>query len=212
MRKRVLLTAGLVSLAVAWLGPLPDLAKHAFFGHMTMHMLVVGIAAPLISLGIAGTNYDPVPTLPRLFSPIPASVAELILVWTWHAPWLHHVARGHLWGLMMEQGSFLLAGLWVWLSAFGGEMPRSRQRSAAGVIGLLLTSMHMTLLGALLVFAPRPLYAHHEGYGPLSPLQDQNLGGAIMLVVGGVAYLAGGLALMVDLVRHHRHQHAEQPL
>nr|WP_278469152.1 cytochrome c oxidase assembly protein [Gimesia maris] len=195
-----LLLLGLLSLAVAWSGPLPELAHHAFFAHMTMHMLVVAVAAPLLSLAIAGTRFDPVIKYPVFFAPILASVAELIIVWAWHAPGLHHLARMTFWGLVAEQGSFLLAGIAVWISAFGGTSPRSRSRSAAGVIGLLLTSMHMTLLGALLALAPRSVYAHHQGFSTMSALQDQHLGGAIMLVVGGIVYLSGGLWLTVDLL------------
>tara|TARA_R110002111_G_scaffold180949_2_gene246546 strand:- start:499 stop:1203 length:705 start_codon:yes stop_codon:yes gene_type:complete len=195
-----LLLLGLLSLAVAWSGPLPELAHHAFFAHMTMHMLVVAVAAPLLSLAIAGSRFDPVIKYPVFFAPIPASVAELIIVWAWHAPGLHHLARMTFWGLVAEQGSFLLAGIAVWISAFGGTSPRSRSRSAAGVIGLLLTSMHMTLLGALLALAPRSVYAHHQGFSTMSALQDQHLGGAIMLVVGGIVYLSGGLWLTVDLL------------
>jgi putative membrane protein len=74
-------------------------------------------------------------------------------------------------------------------------------RTAAGIVGLLLTAMHMTLLGALLALAPRPLYAHLEGVSRLTPLEDQHLGGAIMLLTGGVAYLAGGLWLTAGLLR-----------
>ncbi|QDT92538.1 Cytochrome c oxidase caa3 assembly factor (Caa3_CtaG) [Gimesia algae] len=195
-----LLLLGLLSLAVAWSGPLPQLAHHAFFAHMTMHMLVVAVAAPLLSLAIAGSRFDPVIKYPVFFAPIPASVAELIIVWAWHAPGLHHLARMTSWGLVAEQGSFLLAGVAVWISAFGGTSPRSRSRSAAGVIGLLLTSMHMTLLGALLALAPRSVYAHHQGFSTMSAMQDQHLGGAIMLVVGGIVYLSGGLWLTVDLL------------
>tara|TARA_R110001592_G_scaffold159467_2_gene390873 strand:- start:30030 stop:30725 length:696 start_codon:yes stop_codon:yes gene_type:complete len=195
-----LLLLGLLSLAVAWSGPLPELAHHAFFAHMTIHMLVVAVAAPLLSLAIAGSRFDPVIKYPVFFAPIPASVAELIIVWAWHAPGLHHLARMTSWGLVAEQGSFLLAGIAVWISAFGGTSPRSRSRSAAGVIGLLLTSMHMTLLGALLALAPRSVYAHHQGFSTMSALQDQHLGGAIMLVVGGIVYLSGGLWLTVDLL------------
>ncbi|WP_339749976.1 cytochrome c oxidase assembly protein [uncultured Rubinisphaera sp.] len=205
-----LLLAGLLSLAIAWLGPLPHLAHEAFFAHMLMHMLVVAIAAPLLSLAIAGTNLDPVIILPKLFAPIPASVVELIIVWAWHAPGLHHVARMTTWGLFAEQGSFLIAGLAVWLSAFGGPVPRSGARSAAGVIGLLLTSMHMTLLGALLALAPRSVYAHHQGYGDMTALEDQHLGGAVMLIIGGIAYLSGGVWLSVGLVREHKQKKETQ--
>ena len=56
--------------------------------------------------------------------------------------------------------------------------------------------MHMTLLGALLALAPRRLYVHADGFAGLTPLADQDLGGAIMLLMGGVSYLLGGLGLM----------------
>jgi putative membrane protein len=105
---------------------------------------------------------------------------------------------------------FLLSGLLMWLSAFGGDERSARPRRAAGVVGLLLTSMHMTLLGALLALSPRPLYAHVEGFGRLAPLEDQHLGGAIMLIVGGVSYLAGGLWLMVGLLRAATHKVVEE--
>jgi hypothetical protein len=61
--------------------------------------------------------------------------------------------------------------------------------------------MHMTLLGALLALSPRPLYRHVAAFGGLSPLQDQHLGGAIMLLVGGASYLLGGLWLTARLLR-----------
>ena len=96
---------------------------------------------------------------------------------------------------------FITSGLLVWLSAFGGGSRPSGPRRAAGIVGLLLTSMHMTLLGALLALTPRPLYAHAEALMRLTPLEDQHLGGAIMLMVGGVSYLAGGLYLTVGLLR-----------
>ena len=78
----------------------------------------------------------------------------------------------------------------LWIAAFN--------KTAAGIVALLLTAMHMTLLGALLALSPRELYAH--GYG----LDDQHLGGAIMLIVGGVSYIAGGLYLSGRLISASR--------
>jgi putative membrane protein len=203
--RRALLILGALILLAAWLGPLPALARTAFFAHMTMHMGVVAVAAPLLALGMAGGRLDPVRRAPGLFMAVPASILELVVVWAWHAPVPHHLARQSAMGMAAEQGTFLAAGLLLWLSAFGGELPRSGNRTAAGVVGLLLTSMHMTLLGALLALAPRPVYAHgfphSEGLFGLTPLEDQHLGGAIMLLVGGASYLAGGLYLMVGLLR-----------
>ena len=199
--RRTLLILGLLVLAIVWLGPLPQLATNAFFAHMTMHMGVVAVAAPLLALGIAGKRFDPIRKAPRLFAPIPASIVELLVVWAWHAPALHHAARHQSTALVAEQGMFLFTGVFMWLSAFGGDDRNNRDRRGAGVIGLLLTSMHMTLLGALLALTPRPLYAHAEGFAGLTATDDQHLGGAIMLAVGGVSYLAGGLWLMGQLIR-----------
>jgi len=196
-----LLIFGLLALAIAWLTPLPQFGRQAFWAHMTMHVVVVAVAAPLLALGVAGGKLDPVPKAPKLFAPIPASVVELVVVWAWHAPALHHAARHGTAGLAAEQGTFLLAGLLVWLSAFGGDARRSGSRRAAGIVGLLLTSMHMTLLGALLALTPRPLYHHTEGVTGLTPLDDQHLGGVIMLLVGGLSYLLGGLWLTAGLLR-----------
>lgn len=197
----VLLICGCLTLAAVWLGPLPQLARQAFWAHMTMHMGVVAVAAPLLALGMAGGRLDPARHAPGLFAPMPAAALEFVVVWAWHTPVLHHAARHGTVGLLTEQGTFLLAGLLLWLSACGGAAQHRGNRGAAGVVGLLLTAMHMTLLGALLALTPRPLYAHVGGSSGLTPLDDHHLGGAIMLLGGGVSYLLGGLWLMVELLR-----------
>lgn len=200
--RAALLVSGFAVLAAAWLGPLPALAPRYFSAHMTLHMAVVAVAAPLIALGLAGGRGDLTHRFPALFSPIPASLLELLVIWAWHAPALHHAARSSIVGLIAEQIMFLLSALLVWMSAVGFEAHRSGMRAGAGVVALLLTSMHMTLLGALLALAPRALYGHGMGAsGGPSPLDEQHFGGAIMLAVGGVSYLAGGLWLSVRLLR-----------
>jgi putative membrane protein len=206
----VLVTLGVAALAAAWLGALRGLLPGPFSAHMAEHMVVVAVAAPLLAFGAAGTRLDPVRYLPRFFAVAPASIAELILVWGWHTPALHQAARHSGAAFALEQGSFLLSGLWLWAAAVGGDR---RARAGAGIVGLLLTCMHMTLLGALLALPPRPLYDHgaaqgqqarHAAHGEpsrLRPLADQHLGGAIMIVLGGAAYLCGGLWLALGLVR-----------
>lgn len=213
----LLLLTGLGVLAAVWLGPLPELARRAFSAHMAMHVSVVAVAAPLVAIGLArglpdgrgAGRLDPARRWPRLFSPVPASALELVVVWGWHAPALHHAARSAPGMLALEQASFFLSGLLVWLSAFGGAPAERRGRSGAGIVGMLLTSMHMTLLGALLALAGRTLYPRHLEAGEpawlgLGPLQDQQLGGALMLLGGGTVYLAGGLVLAFGLLDDRR--------
>ena len=203
--KRACLISGLVLLAALWLGPLPELTRHSFAAHMTLHMGVVAIAAPLLALGISGGPLDIVRRWPAAFPAIPWSIAELVVVWSWHAPALHHAARTIPGGFVAEQLSFFATGLAVWLASISGPHAAARDRAGAGITALLLTSMHMTLLGALIALTPRDLYSHgthvHAGPTSLTALDDQHLGGAIMLAIGGVAYLAGGLALATRLVR-----------
>ncbi len=199
-------------LVLAWFGPLPRLAAHSFAAHMTLHMLVVAAAAPLVALAIGGSEVDPVARWPYMFPPVIASVLELIVVWLWHTPNFHHWARHTSSGFIVEQGFFLLSGTWLWMSACGGPgwnnpaaAEMAGERRAAGVLALLLTSMHMTLLGALLLLSPRLLFAVHSHAGSTAEaLYDQQLGGCIMLIGGGLAYLVGGLALVWKLLAGHR--------
>ena len=192
-RQRWMLAAGLLVLVAAWAGPLPTWSGHAFWAHMLMHMAVVAVAAPLLAAGLAGSRFDPARRWPAVFAPVPASVLEFVVVWAWHAPVLHHAAAHGMAMRALEQGSFLAVGLLLWLSAFGGHRAHWRERAAAGIGGLLLTSMHMTLLGVLLALAGRSLYGH--------ALADQQLGGVLMLAIGGTAYLAGALWLLAALLR-----------
>ena len=180
-------------------------AELGFAGHMMVHVAVVAIAAPLLAIGLAGSRLDPTPLAPLLFAPMLAIALRvrggLGLACAGRctppraAPHAVHA---------LEQVSFLAAGLLVWLAAFGRGRGPARAAWGAGILALFLTSMHMTLLGALLALSPRPLYGHAHAAGGISglaPLDDQHLGGAIMLLVGGASYLIGGLVLMARLLR-----------
>ena len=200
MKRSGSLAIALGVLAAAWLGPLPDLARGSFAAHMTLHMTVVAVAAPLLALAMAGRIVDPVRVMPRLVTPIPASIIELAIVWAWHAPVLHHAARHHSGAFVIEQASFLAAGVLLWVSAVGGSRETRRLRAGAGIVALLFTSMHMTLLGALFALANRPLF-HVSNASDASAIADQQLGGVVMLIVGGAVYMAGGLGLTAVALR-----------
>lgn len=222
-----LIGIGVGLLAGVWLWPLPQMDLPPFSAHMTMHMVVVAVAAPLIAFGVAGGRLDPVRRWPWAFAAIPASLVELVGVWAWHTPALHHAARSRTSGLVAEQVTFLTAGLLLWMAVVCGTEQQRRERAAKGVTALLLTSMHMTLLGALFVLTPRVLFDQPPGGVPahgmpahaladrdragaraqaagLTPAQDQQLGGALMLLIGGFTYLAGGLWLTAEVLHDRR--------
>jgi putative membrane protein len=175
------------------------LAPYGMTGHMAAHMIAVAVAAPLLALGLRGTSADPVRLGGLFANPLALSVVELAVVWLWHLPGARAAVGHHLPLLAVEFACFLLAGTLLW-SAVLAARPAS---SAAGVAALLLTSMHMTLLGALIGLAPRLLYpsAAHAAPSGLSPLQDQQLAGVVMLMVGGVSYLLGGLVVLARLLK-----------
>lgn len=164
-------------------------------GHMAGHMIAVAIAAPLVAWGLGGGPLDPARAWPRLVSPMGMMLLELAVVWGWHLPAARAVADAGWIGLAVEQACFLLAGLLLWSAVLGA----GAERRAAGIGALLLTSMHMTLLGALIGLAPRPLYPGlaHGGHA----LADQQLGGVVMLMIGAASYFAGGLAMLAGLLR-----------
>ncbi|PZQ51021.1 MAG: hypothetical protein DI555_21625 [Novosphingobium pentaromativorans] len=172
------------------------LAPLGMAGHMTGHMIAVAVAAPLLAFGLAGGALDPARRWPRVVTPMAMMLVELVAVWSWHVPALRRLADGTPAFAATEHATFLIAGLLLWSAVV------HTPHRAAGIGALLLTSMHMTLLGVLIGLAPRPLYAmHHAAFPGLDPLTDQQLGGVAMLVIGGVSYFLGGLALLAGLLR-----------
>jgi putative membrane protein len=167
----------------------------AFTRHMVAHMTLVAIVAPLVAAAIARSRLDPVRRRPRWFSPIAASLVEFVVIWAWHAPALHIAARHDGGALAAEQASFLAAATYLWLAILGGDRAASAMRAGAGIIALVLTFAHMTMLGAVLALTPRDLYSHGA-----ASLADQQLGGAVMIATGTVAYLGAALWLSRSLL------------
>lgn len=168
--------------ALAWSPALHE--GGAFTAHMLRHMTLVALVAPLLSLALPGL---PAPSV------LAGAAIEFVVVWAWHLPTLHGLACADPTLKFVEYAMFLAAGWTVWAGALNGGAP------LAGAGGLLLTSMHMTLLGALLILAPADLYA--EACARPADLASQRMGGMIMLAIGTPVYLLGGLWLVARLLR-----------
>lgn len=194
----LLIVTGLLCLAGLWLGPLPGLAAQSFSAHMLLHLGVMSLAAPLLALGLArgglrrswlegGRGW-----LAGLF------MAELLVVWGWHVPALHEAAAGRVWVFVIQQLSFLLTGLALWIAGFASER---REAQAVALLGFGLTVGHMTMLGLLLALAPRLLYPAELCGGAFgyAGLEDQRAGGVLMLG-GALLYLGVALALGARLL------------
>lgn len=186
------LLAGLIILAGLWLGPLPAMSRTAFSAHMVLHLGVMVLVAPLLAIGLVRLGVR-LPGQSRSWM-VSAFVLEMLVVWGWHAPALHEAAARHVWVFVVQQLSFLSVGLAVWLAGLGA---RQRSDLVTGMLGFIMTQMHMTMLGVLLIMAPKLIYPADLCLGAFgfAQLEDQRFGGVLMAAWGGLAYLAGGIVL-----------------
>jgi putative membrane protein len=184
---------GLTALAVLWLGPLPAMSRGAFSPAMIMHLGVIAFAAPLAGIGLAHAAARLGHQAPPILWPLSASVLEFLAVWGWHVPGAHEAAVRSSGLFAAQQLTFFATALAVWFFAFAG---RGRRSAAGGILACLLSFMHMTVLGMILLLAPDVLYdpAICSGAFGLPPLDDQRLGGMLMAGWGGMVFLAGGIA------------------
>ncbi len=173
--------AGWAVTALALLSPLCALSVSLFAARVGQHMILALVAAPLVAAGRPGK-------LPRAH-PIAAAALFAMALWFWHAPAPYAATfRSDVVYWLMHLSTFG-AAVWLWSSLLDHPPAQNMQATLAG----LFSTVQMGLLGALITLAPRPLYAPHAlttvAWG-LSPLQDQQLGGAIMWIPGCIVFLA----------------------
>jgi cytochrome c oxidase assembly factor CtaG len=190
----------LTALAFALLWPLDALAEASLAAHMAQHMLLMAVAAPL--LAVARPDAQIAAALPRQWS---RRLGSAIALWdraarprfafSFHAAciWLGHAPA--VIALTLSSSAFHTFHHMVLLASailFWWAVRSRRRHPGAGVLWIFLTMLHTGLLGALLTFAPRPLY---PAYAVLAhdAMADQQLAGLIMWVPGGALYLLAGL-------------------
>ncbi|MEQ9811946.1 MAG: cytochrome c oxidase assembly protein [Azospirillaceae bacterium] len=123
---------------------------------------------------------------------LPFAAATAVL-WFWHVPAAYDLALAHKGVYWLMQVSLAGTAIWFWRSVFAGRRP-----PLDALLLVLAAFTQMGLLGALLTFAPHPLYAAHAlapiDWG-LAPLADQQLGGLLMWVPAGVPYAIVAVAI-----------------
>ena len=180
---------GWLSLVLAFVSPLCALTVALFSARALHHLLLIGLAAPLLACGLP----RPAPRrLPRGLS----LGALLIALIAWHIPSVYSaIWQSHLLYWLM-QAAVLIPAILFWSRCLTPREPQERMTSLA-LIALLAGVMG--LIGAVLTFAPGALYAEHAAapfeYG-LLPGEDQQLAGLLMWVPGFVPLAAiAGLLL-----------------
>jgi putative membrane protein len=212
--------AGWASLGAALVSPLDALGSQLFSAHMVQHELLMVVAAPLLVLGrpLAAWTWALAPGARRavghathwpglawgwqqLTQPLHAWALHALALWLWHLPLLFDAALRSEGLHVLQHASFLATALLFWWAVLGGD-PRARA-SGFALAYLFTTMMHTAALGALLTLSPRAWYAGYAASASalgLDPLQDQQLGGLVMWVPGGVAYLAAALVLVARVL------------
>lgn len=198
-------SALLVLAAAAWFAAMVASfqfsASGGFAWHMVLHLVNVTMIAPLAGLAIRAHRSI------RMPAPLLAAFIEFLVVWGWHAPAAHAFARTDIGGFLLEQASFVACAFLLWAAVADAVARRDQEASAQSVLALLLTSMHMTLLGAVLALAARNPYradlcgSAASGLGPMADLQ---LGGVLMLGVAASVYLVAALYVARRLLGKHQ--------
>ncbi len=209
-------TLGGLALFFALIWPLDAFSESSFAVHMAQHMLLIAVAGPLLALArmsipinaaIAAVSPATATALsvPRkwlriLLMPSLVFILHGAVIWIWHSPVLFELALHVEWIHTLEHLSFLIAGYWYWTVLMRHS---ENEAYASATLSVLSTLMHTGLLGALITFAPRPLYSTYvETQGGMGmALQDQQLAGLLMWVPVGACYLIGGLAFAAAWLR-----------
>ena len=182
--RRILSLRGAWALTVVlYVSPLCALSSAFFAVRVIHHIALVLAMAPLLVFGLE-------PWLRRLPSSLWSSTAiAAVVFWTWHAPAPYATALSSVLIYALMQFTLLASAMGFWIA-----VRRSGPTAAMGAI--LVATVLMGLLGALITFAGRPLYAPHFAstlsWG-VSPLEDQQLAGITMWAPGSIAYLAAAM-------------------
>ncbi len=176
--------AALAVLVLAFVSPLCALSASLFSARVVHHVLIVTVAAPLIAIAlpVRGTR-----------APALSLVVFTAVLWAWHVPAAYNLALSNMLVYWLMQATLAGAAIWFWGNVF------TPAKSPIASLPLVVAGFaQMGLLGAVLTFAPVPLYAIHlvapYAWG-IQPLTDQQLGGLVMWAPGGIpfAVIAGVL-------------------
>jgi putative membrane protein len=216
---------GILLLLVCVASPLHFIGEHYLFcAHMTAHVLLLLLAAPLMAAGIPAENRfkKRLKALSKILSekPFVSWLIGVSIMWLWHIPYIfnqlfvmHNMSQGSAdsMGVLMyfHMLSLLVAGFifsWPIINPYA----QYRIASLIGVLYLSTACVFCSLLGLLITFAPTGTYTSYvgtmdaQGYLPvirnswgISAAADQQMGGLIMWVPCCFIYLSASMYLLI---------------
>lgn len=168
--ERLRVKLGFALLVLAYVSPLCALSAGLFSARALHHLVIVFLAAPLLAEALRSGR---VPLWP-------AFLAHVAVFWLWHLPAAYEWALSSDLAYWAGQVALLGSAVLLW-----NALARRDVSVPVAILLVLLMAMQTGLLGALLTFAPVPLYAPHFlttiPYG-LAVIEDQQLAGLLMWV------------------------------
>ena len=214
--------AGWFTLVIALLSPLHGMGEVLFSAHMAQHEVMMLVAAPLLVLGRPLVPYlwalpersrrsvgawaktRAISTTWRFVSsPVHAWWIHFVALWGWHIPSLFQATVSNEAVHTAQHLSFLVSALLFWWALF--QRHGAERHYGPALLYVFTTMVHTGVLGVLLTFSSvvwYPVYNLTTHAWGLTPLEDQQLGGLIMLVPPIAVYLAGFLTLFAVWVRN----------
>ena len=210
---------GLVTIELALDGIVGHYDSTLFSDHMIQHVLLMMLAAPLLTLGTpitvalraASPRVRSRWLLPALHSraigvlshPLVGFVLFAGALWVSHFSAIYELSLENNLVHYLEHAVFLFVALLFWWPMVGRDPSRWRLPYPVRLAVMLLQMVQGAFLGVAILEASAPLYAHYAGLhlGYITPLADQQAAGAIMWVGGGAGFLLWSGLILADWMR-----------
>ncbi len=202
--KAVCFLSGLLSLGLAIMSPIGELAdRYLFTMHMLQHLILTMLSAPLLLLGTPEWLVRPLVQIPAVYAlarfltrPLVAFLAFNIAFNGWHFPQLYDLALRNETAHILEHQMMTGTALLLWCPSLC-PLPELRAAYPVQILYYFANSIVPTILGALITFADDVLYQTYAlapRIWDLSAIADQKVGALIMWIPGGTIFI---LALSV---------------
>jgi putative membrane protein len=188
---------GIVILLVALVSPVHALGEQLFTFHMTQHVLLGDLAPLALLAGLTGPILRPALAfmyrLRFLAHPFVALPLWAVNLYLWHLPFLYEAAVRHEAIHALEHLCFFTGGAIMWLPVLE-TLPAPEWFGTGAKLGYIAVVRAVeTVLGNVFFWAGSVFYAgvyeHQERLWGLSPLEDQGVAGAVMMIEGSIVTL-----------------------
>jgi cytochrome c oxidase assembly factor CtaG len=198
---------GLVVLWVALETPLDTISDYYLDSvHMLQHVLLGFVSPPLMLLGLSPQMIERIVRVPgvrAMTEPVPAQLIAGLVMIAWHLPPLYDATlySGPL--HVVEHVMFIGAGLvmyWPMLEATSAHA-RWNMSPGAKLIYMLVATLPQDGVALALIFSRVPFYEFYT-HAPrlipsLTPLIDQTVAGAVLMVLGKATLAVAAIAVFV---------------